>query len=493
MSGTNTEVKEYRMHVGGRWLENDDGRWIDVENPSTLETIGRVAVSDEKNINDAIDAADRAFMGWSRVSPETRACVLFKASELVRERADYIAALMTKEEGKPLNEARGEVKKGADILQFYAEEAKRLHGERIPGFDPTTTSYIVYEPVGVAAAISPWNYPVELVAWKLGGSLASGCTIVVKPPSETPLSPAAFAECIIDAGVPEGVVNIVFGRGSKTGPVLVEHPKVEKVAFTGSTEAGKKIAAQCGQHMKKVSLELGGHCPFIVTEKADLEKAVRGATRRTFRNMGQICIAVNRIYVQRGIYDEFMKRFVEATSKLTIADGIRKPDADLGPMASKSGLEKTIEHVKDALEKGATLAYGGEKPEGPEYEKGYFYKPTILSSATHDMLIMREETFGPAVGVMPFDTIDEAVTLANDTNYGLAAYVYTDDLHETDAFIHRLETGSVSVNNPDAGVINAPYGGFKESGMGYEHGKAGMMEYVKTKHVRVRYHWRDKK
>lgn len=485
-------MNEYRMYINGQWIDSGDGKYIEVENPSNLEITGRVSISSEDQIREAADAADRAFGEWARMSPEKRAQYLSAASKIVLERLDSIAELMTREEGKPLDEARGEVKKGAEILQFYSEEAKRLHGERIPGFDQTTTSYVIYEPVGVAAAISPWNYPVELVAWKLGGALASGCTIIVKPPSETPLSPAAFTKCIIDAGVPAGVVNIVFGRGSVAGPVLVTHPKVKKVAFTGSTEAGKQVAALCGEQMKKVSLELGGHCPLIVTNKANLEEAVRGATRRSFRNMGQICIAVNRIYVQREIYAEFMKEFVESTSRLTIDDGIENPQADLGPMASKSGLDKTIEHISDALSKGAVLSYGGKKPEGENFRKGYYFMPTILSDTNHEMLIMKEETFGPAVGVMPFDTIEEAISLANDTNYGLATYVYTDDLHEADRFMETLETGNVAINNPDAGVINAPYGGYKESGMGYEHGRAGMMEYVKMKHTRIRYYWRRK-
>lgn len=484
------ELPLTKMCIAGEWIDSEDSSYAEVENPATTECFARIALSSKEQIGTAIAAADKSLREWSRISPEKRAEVLSRAAGLVRERRDTIAELMTKESGKPFNEARGEVEKGANILQFYGEEAKRLHGERIPGFDTTTTSYVVYEPVGVAAAISPWNYPVELVGWKLGGALAAGCPIVIKPPTETPLSPTAYTECVIDAGAPSGVVNIVFGRGSTVGPLLVEDPRVKKVAFTGSTEAGKQVAAQCGRYMKKVSLELGGHCPLIVSEHANIEQAVKGATRRSFRNMGQICIAVNRIYVHRSRYTEFIQRFVESTSKLTISDGLEKPDADLGPMASKDGIEKTKRHVEDALSRGATCAYGGEEPAGSQYKNGYFYKPTILSDVNHEMLIMREETFGPAVGVMPYDTVDEAIRLANDTEYGLAAYVYTDDLHEADKFTIELEAGNVSINNPDAGVINAPYGGFKDSGMGYEHGRAGMMEYLKAKHVRTRYYRR---
>ena len=484
-------VFELPMLIGKEKRYNCENKCIEVINPANQSVIGKVALSGEQDLKDAVDAADKAFADWAKQSPVKRAQVLHDAGLLVLERADEIAEIMTLEEGKPFNEAKGEVLKGAEILQFYAEEAKRLHGETIPGFDATTTSYTVYEPVGVSVAISPWNYPVELVAWKIGGAVGAGCTLVIKPPSETPMSPAAFAQCVIDAGAPAGVVNVVYGRGSVAGPLLIENPKVKKVAFTGSTGAGKQVAALCASHMKKASLELGGQCPMIVTKKANLDDAVKAATRRSFRNNGQICIAINRIYVERPIYDEFIEKFADATSKLVLDDGIENPKADMGPMASKAGMDKTIEHVEDAVKKGARLVFGGEKPAGDKYEAGFFYKPTILADTNHEMLIMTEETFGPAVGVMPFDTIEEVIELANDTNYGLATYVYTEDLNEADRFTSQLDSGNVAVNNPDAGVINAPYGGFKESGIGYEHGKAGMMEYVKTKHIRIKYSWRS--
>ncbi|MFW6180487.1 MAG: aldehyde dehydrogenase family protein, partial [Spirochaetota bacterium] len=337
------------------------------------------------------------------------------------------------------------------------------------------------------AAISPWNYPIELVGWKVGGALAAGCTVVVKPPSETPLSPAAYIRCLVDAGIPGGVVNLVFGRGSTVGRGLIEHPLVKKVAFTGSSEAGRSVARLCAGHMKKVSLELGGHCPLIVSDRCNLEEAVLGAVRRTYRNMGQICIAINRIYVQESIYDRFMESFVGQTKKLVIANGLENPSADLGPMANRAGVDKTLAHVNDAKSKGAQVVCGGGKPAGKKYEKGYFFTPTVITGVTHDMLVMKEESFGPIVGIMPYRTVEEAVEYANSTRYGLASYVYTDDLHEADEFIRRLESGNVAINNPDAGVINAPYGGFKDSGMGYEHGPEGLEQYLAAKHVRIRY------
>lgn len=476
-----------RMLIDGKWLDGSGDTYIEVENPATGETVGRVPVSSASDIDTAVKAAHRAFEEWSLFSPEKRAWYLMKASDLVLDRQDEIAHTMTSEQGKPLNEAKGEVRKGADILRYYAEEGKRVHGRVIPGYDTSTTSYVIYNPVGVAAAISPWNYPIELVAWKVGGALAAGCTVVVKPPSLTPLSPTAYIMCLVDAGIPKGVVNVVFGRGSAIGPLLIGHPLIKKVAFTGSNEAGKIVAKLCAENMKKISLELGGHCPLIVSDKCKMDEAVRGAVRRTYRNMGQICIAINRIYVQERIYNRFLKSFVDTTKKLVIANGLDNPSADLGPMANRSGVEKTRRHIEDAKSKGARVIYGGEKPAGKQYEKGYFFTPTVITDVTHDMLVMKEESFGPIVGVMPYRSTDEAVAFANSTKYGLASYVYTDDLHEADEFIHNLESGNVAINNPDAGVINAPYGGFKESGIGYEHGPEGLEQYLAAKHVRIRY------
>ena len=481
-----------KMLIDGDWIDSPDGKYIEVENPATRETFERVPFSSESDINGAVEAAHRAFKEWSLLSPEKRAEYLVKASELVLERKEEIARTMTAEQGKPLNEAKGEVRKGAEILRYYAEEGKRIYGRIVPGYDPTTTSYVTYQPVGVSAAISPWNYPIELVGWKLGGALAAGCTIVIKPPSETPLSPLNYVKCLADAGVPKGVVNVVFGRGSIVGPPLIEHPLVKKVAFTGSTEVGKKVIGLCAKHMKKLSLELGGQCPLIISRKCNLKEAVKGAARRSFRNMGQICIAINRIYVDKEIFNEFVDAFIKATSSLVIDNGLENPSADLGPMANRAGIEKTKEHIEDAQVKGATIAFGGEKPEGSKFEKGYFFKPTIITDVSHEMLVMSEESFGPIVGVMPYSSIDEVIEYANSTPYGLASYVYTDDLHEADEFAAKLDSGNIAINNPDAGVINAPYGGYKESGTGYEHGPEGLEQYLAAKHVRIRYFNRKK-
>jgi succinate-semialdehyde dehydrogenase/glutarate-semialdehyde dehydrogenase len=282
-------------------------------------------------------------------------------------------------------------------------------------------------------------------------------------------------------------VNVVFGPGAHAGPRLIRHPLVKKVAFTGSTEVGREVQRLCAEGMKKVSLELGGHCPLIVSRKSNLQEAVKGAVRRSFRNNGQICIAINRIYVEEAVYPQFLEAFVAGTSRLVLANGMEKPDADLGPMANRAGVEKSRRHVEDAVARGATIACGGKRPSGEAYRKGHFFLPTILTDVNHEMLVMREETFGPVVGVMRYRTLEEAITLANSTPYGLATYVYTDDLSEADEFSARLESGNVAINNPDAGVINAPYGGFKDSGQGYEHGPEGLEQYLQAKHIRVRY------
>jgi succinate-semialdehyde dehydrogenase/glutarate-semialdehyde dehydrogenase len=475
------------MLIDGEWVESRTGTAIEVEDPATAEVFDRVSGASPADVEAAVQAAHSAFPAWSRRSPEARGEFLVHAASIVTERADTIARLMTREQGKPLNEARGEVLKGAEILRYYAEEGKRIYGRIVPGLDATTTSFVTYEPVGVAVGISPWNYPIELVAWKVGAALAAGCTIVAKPPSETPLSPLEFLKCLADAGIPRGVVNVVFGSGSRVGPLLIGHPLVKKVAFTGSTEVGRQVMQMCAASMKKVSLELGGQCPLIVSGACRLADAVKGAVRRSFRNMGQICIAINRIYVQDEIYQQFLDAFVAGTSALTIANGLEKPDADLGPMANRANLEKTKQHVADAVEKGARVACGGHAPEGKAFQRGYFFLPTILTEVTHDMLVMKEETFGPVVGVMRYHSTDEVIEYANSTPYGLAAYAYTDDLGEVDEFSTRLHMGNVAINNPDAGVINAPYGGFKESGLGYEHGPEGLAQYLLTKHVRVRF------
>ncbi len=480
-------MREQRLLIDGEWVDASDGGMCKVHNPATGEVIAKAALATKEDIGRAIEAAGKAFPGWARLSPTERGAHLRAASEKVIARHKEIGALMTEEQGKPLLEAQGEVKKAALALRYYAEEGERVYGRIIANAERDIESRVIYQPIGPTAAITPWNYPVELLAWKICGALAAGCTMVAKPPSLTPLSPFAFMECMIDAGLPPGVLNAVNGPGSMVGRQLIENPIIKKVAFTGSTEVGRSIAIDCAPHLKKFSLELGGHCPMIVSRNCDIEAAVKGATRRSFRNMGQICIAINRLYVAREIHDTFLEKLVAETQKLKIGNGLISVPCDLGCMASEEGLAKAKEHIADALSKGATLTCGGKKPEGDEFEKGYFFEPTILTGVNHKMKVMTEETFGPVVGVMPFDDLDEAIALANDTPYGLAAYGFTDNLDEADKLMREIIAGNVAINNVDAGVMNAPYGGWKESGQGHEHGPEGLFEYLQTKHLRVRY------
>jgi succinate-semialdehyde dehydrogenase/glutarate-semialdehyde dehydrogenase len=474
-----------KLFIDGEW-HRGEGERVPVENPATGEVLGHIASATPAEIDAAVAAARKAFSTWSRVAPAERSKALHRLGDAIAAEADAMARTMTLEQGKPLNEAKGEILKLAEACHFYAEEAVRIHGEIVPNTTTDIDSLVVREPIGVVGAITPWNYPAELIGWKLCGALAAGCTIVIKPAELTPFTALAIAKMCESAKIPAGVVNVVTGPGSKVGQALVEHPGVDKIAFTGSSAVGLRIQQSCPT-IKRLSLELGGNCPLIVTASADLDAAVKGAVRRSFRNMGQICIAINRIYVARTVAAEFVKRLGEAADKLVIANGIDKPDADVGAMASAEPLAKTKEHLSDALAKGAELVAGGGAPEGEAFARGHFFRPTVVSACTHAMKVMTEETFGPLVGVMAFDGLDEAIELANDTPYGLASYVYAKDMDEIRYLSARLDYGNVAVNNVDAGIMNAPYGGRKQSGVGYEHGREGMLEYLNYKHVRIRY------
>lgn len=474
-----------QLLINGVWRDAEDGTVFDVVDPRDGKPFARTAKASRRDVDAAVAAADAAFYPWSHRNIFERTARLRRAAAKIEAESDAIGKLMSREQGKPVAEAIAEVRKGAEILRYYAEEGERVYGRIIPNADADTTSMVLYQPIGPCAAVSPWNYPIELLAWKVGASLAAGCTTVCKLPSETPLSPLAFLRCVQEAVEYPGVVNAITGRGAEVGDWLLSDKRIKKIAFTGSTRVGKTILASCVEPLRKCSLELGGSLPMLVFADCDLDQAVKGAVRRSFRNMGQICIAINRIYVEQTVYEEFLKRFVAEAAKLTIGDGLNH-DVNLGPMCTAGGVRTVDEHVRDAVERGARLLTGGGAPEIPGFAGGYWYKPTILADATHAMKIMTEETFGPAVGVMPFGTMEEALRLANDCVYGLAAIVYTNDLSTADLCVRELQAGNVAVNNVDAGVINAPYGGWKDSGFGHEHGPEGLYEYLRIKHVRLR-------
>jgi len=472
-----------QLFIDGAFVAGSGAR-LPVENPSTGEVIGHIAAADHTEVEAAVTAARRAFRTWSRTLPRTRATLLHRLGDLIAADAQTMAQVMTVEQGKPVNEAKGEILKLAEACHFYAEEATRVHGEIVPNDQPGFQSLVVREPIGVVGAITPWNYPAELVGWKLCASLASGCTIIVKPAELTPFTALAIADKCAAAGIPTGVVNVLTGKGSQVGQALVEHPGVDKIAFTGSSAVGLHIQQSCPQ-VKRLTLELGGNCPLIVTASADIGAAVKGATRRSFRNCGQICIAINRVYVERSVYEAFVSQLAAAADALTVRNGLEHPSADLGAMASAEPLGKTQGHLADALAKGGRLAAGGCAPEGDEFASGHFFRPTVVADCSHDMKVMTEETFGPLIGIMPFDTLADATRLANDTPYGLASYVYARDLTEIHQLSQDLDYGNVTINNVDAGIMNAPYGGRKQSGIGYEHGRDGLLEYYNFKHVRL--------
>jgi acyl-CoA reductase-like NAD-dependent aldehyde dehydrogenase len=361
-----------------------------------------------------------------------------------------------------------------------------IKGEILPTNAKKLRNLVIKQPVGPVAAIGPWNYPVLLIAWKVAPALAAGCTVVIKPPSQTPLAVAEFVRYFEKAEIPKGVVNLITGPGNKIGKALVEHPVTAKVAFTGQTETGRKIMNYASSGVKKLTLELGGHCPLIVASDANVEEAAMAGVYRSFRNMGQICNSINRIYVEKEVYDEFLESFIDRTQKLTIADGLKNPDADLGPMINEAGREKTKKHIKDALDKGARLKYGGEEPKGEKYENGYFFKPTILTNVNHDMIVMTEETFGPVAPIMKVSSLREAISHANDSIYGLVAYLFTQDLDKGLEIAEKLEYGTVDINNVSGGDVPFPYGGWKQSGLGVELSEYGLEEYLLIKHIRAK-------
>ena len=457
------------------------GEQLERLNPATGEVAALADIADQTVVDDAVAAAVRAFPSWSRTTGFERGALLRRLGEVALERLDDLASTMTREQGKPLNEARGEVRKFAQAMRYYGEEAERIGGETVPNESNDFLSVVQREPVGPVAAITPWNYPVELLGWKLGGALGAGCTMVIKDSEYTPGAGHVIAECLTAAGFPPGVVNIIPGAG-EVGAMLAGHPDIAKVGFTGSNATGQKLFRTVSG-VTQLTMELGGSCPMIVTRNADLELAAKGAVRRSFRNAGQICIAINRIYVERPVMADFTEAMAELSRALTVGDGYADPDADVGPVTMEEIRSRTARHVSDAVSRGARqLAGADDHPSG-----GLFRNPALVVDAPFDSQIMTEETFGPAVGVAAVDSLDEAVAHANGVPGGLAAYLYTEDLGETMRAGRELDFGNVAVNNVDAGIINAPNGGRRASGCGSEHGREGLEGYLQYKHLRIRH------
>ncbi|MFP7223927.1 NAD-dependent succinate-semialdehyde dehydrogenase [Priestia filamentosa] len=468
-----------RIYVDGNWIgENLES--LTVINPATLEEIATVPKAGKQETKEAINAAAAAFPHWSSLTAAERSHYLRKLFTLMQDHEEELAKIMTLEMGKPLSESVGEVRYAASFIEWYAEEGKRIYGETIPAARNNQRMVVLKQPIGVVAAITPWNFPAAMITRKLGPALASGCTIVIKPASATPLTAIKIVELCEKAGIPKGVVNLVTGKASEISEEIMSNPKVRKVTFTGSTEIGKELMEKAAQNVTKLSLELGGHAPFIVLDDANLDKAVQGAIASKFRNAGQTCICANRIYVQSGIYDQFVERFAKAASDLKVGNGLEE-GIDIGPMINASGYEKVQAQVSDAVAKGATIVTGGKG----NSDKGHFYSPTVLKDVQSNMDIMKEETFGPVAPVQKFENIEEAIHLANDIELGLAAYVYTESLSEGVTVAEGLEYGIIGWNDGVPSAAQAPFGGMKESGLGREGGHHGIEEYLEVKYISI--------
>jgi succinate-semialdehyde dehydrogenase/glutarate-semialdehyde dehydrogenase len=479
-------LKQYQLFIDGKWVESENGASYEVTNPATGEVVGTAAAATANDVKKAIDAAHRAYPGWAALTARERGDILYKAYQLMRENEEELARCMTLEQGKPLPEALGEVRYAADFVLWYAEEGKRIYGDTIPASAPNKRIWVLKQPVGVVAAITPWNFPAAMITRKVAPALSAGCTVVVKPAGQTPLTACMLAEIFAEAGLPEGVFNLVTGNNPQMiGDVLLKDSRVRKLTFTGSTEVGKILMKKASDTVKKVSLELGGHAPFIVFADADLTAAAREVIASKFRNAGQTCVCTNRIYVHRSILDQFAEEMARQVQQLKVGNGLQE-GVHIGPLIDENALRKVERHVEDALEKGARLIIGGKRFTGPGAERGYFYEPTVLLGTTAEMLVEQEETFGPVAPIQAFETEEEAVEKANATEYGLAAYLYTKDLSRAIRVSEKLEYGIVGINDGIPSTAQAPFGGFKESGLGREGGRYGIEEFLETKYVSVK-------
>ncbi len=464
--------------IAGRWEDAPDGKVKEVFNPANGKLIGTVPNLGADATRRAIEAANKALPDWRARTAKERAQILRKWFDLMMANQEDLAVLMTIEQGKPLFESRGEIAYAASFIEWFAEEGKRAYGDVIPGHGRDKRIVVLKQPIGVTAAITPWNFPAAMITRKVGPALAAGCTMVIKPSELTPYS--ALAMCVLaqKAGIPDGVISVVTGDSKPIGAELTSNPLVRKLSFTGSTAVGKLLMAQCSANVTKLSLELGGNAPFIVFDDADLDAAVNGAIASKYRNAGQTCVCANRIYVQSGVYDRFAAKLADAVKGMKIGDGLDK-DTKIGPLIEEKAVKKVEEHVADAVGKGAKVLFGGERVNGP----GTFYVPTVLTGVKTDMLAMREETFGPVAPLMKFESDDEVIRHANSTEFGLASYFYSRDIQRVWRVAEALESGIVGINEGIISTEVAPFGGVKESGIGREGSKYGLDEYLEIKYL----------
>jgi succinate-semialdehyde dehydrogenase/glutarate-semialdehyde dehydrogenase len=467
-----------QAYIGGRWCDADSGATLKVNNPATGEILGTVPMMTANETRRAIEAAKAAFIDWSRKPAKERSVLLRRWHDLIMSDVDDLGALMTAEQGKPLAEAKGEVAYAASFIEWFGEEAKRVYGDTIPSPWNDRRLVVIKQPIGVCAAITPWNFPAAMIARKAGPALASGCTMVARPATSTPYSALALAVLAERAGIPTGVLNVLTGSSKEIGGELTSNPDVSKITFTGSTEVGRLLMKQSSSTVKKLSLELGGNAPFIVFDDANLDAAVEGAIISKFRNAGQTCVCANRLYVQAGVYDAFAEKLVAAVAKLKVGNGFQ-PGAQQGPLIDQAAVEKVEEHIQDAVSKGGRVLLGGKR-----HALGQtFFEPTVLADVTPQMKVAKEETFGPLAPLFRFQTDEQAIEMANDTEFGLASYFYSRDIGRIWRAAEGLESGMVGINT---GLISnevAPFGGVKQSGLGREGSHYGIEEFVEIKYL----------
>lgn len=473
----NADLFRTKCYVNGQWRDADSGETIEVTNPATGDVIGTVPRMGTTETREAIEAANAAWTGWRRQTAKERAKVLQRWYALIMENADDLALLMTLEQGKPLAEARGEIAYGAAYFEWYAEEAKRIYGDTIPAPADNLRIMVTKEPIGVCAAITPWNFPSAMITRKAAAALAAGCPMVIKPASQTPYSALALAVLAEQAGVPAGVFSVITGSASAIGQEMTSNPVVRKVSFTGSTEIGRQLMQQSASTIKKISLELGGNAPFIVFDDADLDAAVQGAMASKYRNAGQTCVCANRLYVHDAVYDAFAEKLIQAVSQLQVGDG-REDGVDLGPLIDSAAVDKVQEHIDDAVANGGRVLSGGK----PHALGGTFFEPTVVADVTPAMKVAREETFGPLAPLFRFKNDDDVIRMANDTEFGLAAYFYSRDVGRIWRVAEQLEYGMVGINTGILSNEAAPFGGVKQSGIGREGSRYGLDDYLVMKY-----------
>ena len=467
-----------RAYVAGEWIDADDGSTVAVTNPATGEQIGTVPMCGAAETKRAIAAAEVAQRAWAKLPAKERTAALRRLNDLMLANQDDLALIMTTEQGKPLAEAKGEIVYAASFIEWFAEEARRVYGDTIPAPTGDRRILALKQPIGVTAAITPWNFPTAMLTRKAGPALAAGCSMVVKPATQTPYSALAFALLAERAGIPKGLLSVLTGSASKIGGEMTASPVVRKLSFTGSTEVGRTLMRQSADTIKKLSLELGGNAPFIVFDDADLDAAVEGAMISKYRNTGQTCVCANRLYVQRGVLAAFTDKLVAKVSALKVGNGV-EPGVNQGPLIDDKAVAKIEEHVADAVAKGGKVLTGGKR----HALGGRFYEPTVVAGATRDMLVAREETFGPLAPIFAFDTEEEAIALANDTEFGLASYFYSRDIGRIMRVAEELESGMVGVNTGLISTAEAPFGGVKQSGLGREGSKYGLDDFLEIKYV----------